>query len=484
MFKKTNFTIAIILFLSFLFYSYYTGATNSNLMLSLVVLMVYLWITEAIHISITALIPIILFPILGIAKANDVAKEYFNSIILIYLGGFIIALCMEKWNLHRRIALNILSVMGNKPIFVLFGFMIATALISAFISNVATTTMMFPIALALTKNINDEENTTNQFAKAVMLSIAYSASIGGVATLIGTAPNLAFAGIMKQNFPDFIPITFANWLIFGVPISFVMLIITWIVLGKIMFRLPKKFSFSKNSIKEELKKLEKITKEEISVLLILITTSLLWLFRADIELGSFKIIGWSNLFSFPKFIDDSTVVIFMVLLLFIMPSKNGRIADISLFRKVPWEIIILFGGGFALAMGFESSGLSKKIGELFISFNLKNEYLLMILVCILLTFLTELTSNTATTYTLLPILSAIAIGLGVNPIYLMLPATISASFAFMLPVATPPNAIVFSSGYIDIKDMIRTGLLLNFIGVVVVTIILSLFSFPIMGIKP
>lgn len=484
--KNINIGIAVLGFILILLYSASMGLGASANMLAIVFLMVYLWMTEAIPLAVTALIPIVMFPLLGIAKGQATASEYFNSTILIFLGGFLLSLTMEKWDLHKRIALNILKIVGTSPSRILLGFMLATAFLSSVLSNVATTTMMFPIALAITSELlsNNQSTGSRNFAKGVMLGVAYSSSIGGISTLIGTAPNLAFQGIFTQNFPNAPSITFSNWLVIGVPIAASMLIITWFVLSKTVFKFPKRLDISDDTIQNELDKLGKMKYEEIIVSIAISIASMLWLFRSDIVFGDFVIRGWSGLFSFPKFIDDSTVAIAISSILFIIPARNRvhKIADIQLFTKVPWDIIILFGGGFALAMGFEESGLSKSIGNLFSQVNFNNPIVLIFLVSFVVTFLTEMTSNTATTYTLLPILVSISHGLGVNPIILMLPATISASFAFMLPVATPPNAIVFSSGYIDIKDMMKAGLILNLIGAVLITLILVYISFPILGI--
>lgn len=484
--KNVNIIIAAIGFILIFLYSNIMDLGSSAKMLAVVFLIIYLWMTEAIPLAITALIPIVLFPLLGIAKGQATASEYFNSTILIFLGGFLLSLTMEKWNLHKRIALSILKIVGTSPARILLGFMLATAFLSSVLSNVATTTMMFPIALAITSELlsNNQSTGSKNFAKGVMLGVAYASSIGGISTLIGTAPNLAFQGIFTQNFPDAPSITFSNWLVIGVPIAATMLIITWFVLSKLAFKFPKQLEISDDTINNELNKLGKMKYEEIIVAIAITTASMLWLFRSDIVIGDFIIRGWSGLFAFPKFIDDSTVAIAISSILFLIPAKNRlhKIADIQLFTKVPWDIIILFGGGFALAMGFEESGLSESIGNLFSQVNFNNPIVLIFLVSFVVTFLTEMTSNTATTYTLLPILVSISSGLGVNPIILMLPATISASFAFMLPVATPPNAIVFSSGYIDIKDMMKAGLILNLIGAVLITLILIYVSFPILGI--
>jgi len=329
----------------------------------------------------------------------------------------------------------------------------------------------------------DSEN----FSVSLMLGIAYGASLGGIATLVGTPPNLAFVRIFHISFPDSPEISFGKWMMLGLPIAIVMLFVTWILLTKILYRLKNKTSFDKKLLREEYKLLGKPGFEEKLVLAIFTITALLWIFRIDLSLGSFIIPGWSNLLANSKYIDDSTVGIFMSLLLFILPAKKGehkRLLNARAFGKIPWEIVILFGGGFALASGFQSSGLSELLGEQLTALSGIPPILMIVIVCFCLTFLTELTSNTATTQTILPILAAISVSTQINPLFLMIPATLSASFAFMMPVGTPPNAIVFSSGKVTIKQMARTGLILNFIGIVVVTLMFYLLGNFIFGINP
>lgn len=446
---------------------------SAKIVAATALLMSIYWITEVIPLSVTSLIPLIIFPITGVVSSKDISQSYINSTIFLFMGGFIIAIAMEKWNLHKRIAMVIISKIGGSPSMLILGFMISASFISMWISNTATAVMLLPIGISIIVKLEEEfgkEKLTN-FSKALMLAIAYSCSIGGIATIIGTPPNLVFMRIYKISFPNNPQIYFGDWMWFALPIAISMLFIVWILLTKVFFRIDKNIFINKSTTKEEINKLGKISFEEKTVLIVFIITSLLWIFRGELNLGVVKIPGWSSLFPQKDFIDDGTVAIFMGFLLFVLPTndKEKKILDSSAIRKIPWDIILLFGGGFALAEGFVSSGLSKLIGQQFISFKGMNVIFLIASVSFALTFLTELTSNTATAQITLPILASLAIELNINPLLIMLPATLSASFAFMLPVATPPNAIVFSSNRLKTYDMAKTGLAINFIGIIIVT---------------
>ncbi len=438
------------------------------------VLMAVWWITEAIPIAATALIPIVLFPSLGIMKGKAVAPIYFNSIIFLFIGGFMVALAMQKWHLHRRIALKIIMLIGTGPKKMILGFMVATAFLSMWISNTATTMMMVPIALAVIDRLNDNlrETKNSKLSIGLLIGIAYAASIGGTATLIGTPPNLSFSRILKINFPAAPEISFASWLLFGFPFAVLFLFIAWQVLS-LMFA-PRKTTFKadKTIFKEEYRKLGKIGYEETVILIAFVSLAFLWIFRKNIQIGDFTIPGWSNIMPRPNFIDDGTVAIIIALILFLIPARKkigGRLMDWKTAQRLPWGIVILFGGGFALASGFMESGLSIWLGGQLTGFSWFSPVLIIIVICLLMTFLTELTSNTATTEMILPIIASLAVAIHVNPLLLMIPATLSASCAFMLPVATPPNAIIFGSGRISVGRLARTGLLLNFIGVILIT---------------
>ncbi len=443
------------------------------------ILMSIWWMTEIVPLAVTALLPVALFPLLGIMNGKAVATTYFNHLIFLFIGGFLIALAMERWRLHRRIALKLLLTVGMSPARILLAFMLTSAFLSMWISNTATTMMMLPILLSIIsklEEINSKEDV-QWMGKGLLLSIAYAASIGGIATLIGTPPNLSFVRIFKIYFPDGPDISFAQWMIFAFPLSMILLFIAYFYLYLIFIKGTKANfkNVGKSIIQEEYQKLGKMNYEEKWVLSLFVALALLWLFRKPIFISNFTIPGWSAMFSNPKWITDGNVAIFIGILLFLIPTKNKRkgnfLMDWKTAERIPWGIILLFGGGFALASGFKESGLSSYIGETLTGLRDIHPIIILLLITATITFLTELTSNTATVETFLPILAAMALAININPLFLMIPATIAGSFAFMLPVATPPNAIVFGSKKLEVKDMMRSGLWLNLIGIIILTIV-------------
>ena len=462
--------------------------------LAVAILMAWWWITEAIPIPATALIPVLAFPILKVLPLKEVVPSYGDSNIFLFLGGFFLAMAIQKWNLHRRIALHIIRIVGSGPHKIILGFMVATAFLSMWISNTATTMMMFPIGMAvivqisglLENNKNLNQKNLNAFQVALMLGIAYAASIGGIGTKIGTPPNIVFAGAVRTLFPGSPEISFLQWMGVGFPLVLIFLPITWLLLTRILqpVKLPK-LDNSENIIENELIKLGKIKTGERLVLTIFILTAMAWIFRKNIELGAFAIPGWSNLLGIEKYVTDATVAVGSAILLFSIPvnlKKREFLLDWEWAAKIPWGILLLFGGGIALANGFKCSGLADWIGgHLELLSNMPLIIMIMI-TCFLLTFLTELTSNTATSAIFMPILAMTAMAMNIHPYLLMIPATISASCAFMLPVATPPNAIIFGSGCVTIPQMAKNGVLLNFIGIIIVTIITYLIAIPLFGI--
>jgi solute carrier family 13 (sodium-dependent dicarboxylate transporter), member 2/3/5 len=441
-------------------------------MAAVAVLMACWWITEAIPIPATALIPVAIFPLLGIMTGKAVASTYINNIIFLFIGGFIMALAIQRWNLHRRIALKIIMLIGASPRKIILGFMVATALLSMWISNTATTMMMVPIALAIILKFREwnQSPELNRFSVGLLIGIAYSASIGGIATLIGTPPNLSFARIFAIYFPDAPEISFTTWFTFGLPLTIIFLTIAWLLLTLMFAR--KRIELAKPELfQEEYSKLGKTSYEEKIVLGLFLLMAALWLFRKDITLGAFTLPGWSSIWHTPGFIDDGTVAIIIALILFIIPSRNRkkRLMNWETASKLHWGIVILFGGGFALAAGFKESGLSVWVAERLIGLGDIAPVFVTASICTVITFLTELTSNTATSEMILPLLGSLAIAIKTNPLLLMIPATLSASCAFMLPVATPPNAIVFGSGEVKMWDMIKAGIILNITGVILIT---------------
>jgi len=459
-------------------------------MAAVAIMMSLLWISEAIPLAATSLLPLILFPILGIASSKLVAAQYMNSTVFLLIGGFMIALAMQRWNLHKRIALSVVAFFGGQPLQLMLGFVVATAFLSMWISNTATTLVMLPIALAIISRFEGtlSAEQIHRFSLGLLLAIAYSASIGGMMTLVGTAPNLVFARIYEMSNVGVDAIGFAQWMILGVPIGVLMLLITACYLGVLYLRkIPASDSLGRIVI-EEKQQLGPMRREEGIVMLIFALTAMLWITRKELYIGAFHLPGWSNIFEYGAMIDDGTVAIFMSFLLFLIPARDSdgsktRILSNEVFTQLPWTIVVLFGGGFALAYGFVESGLSRHVALQLQG--VENAGLLPIIVVVStgMTFLTELTSNTATTQLILPILQSVAQAMSISPMWLMLPATLSASCAFMFPVATPPNAIIFGSGKLHVIDMVKTGLILNLLGIVVIVSVVWLLVPFVFGIN-
>ncbi len=421
------------------------------------------WITEAIPIAATALLPIILFPLTGGLGLSETTASYGHIYVFLYIGGFILAIAIEKWKLHKRIALTIIKIVGTNVNFIILGFMIATAFLSMWISNTASAVMILPVGMAIVSQLRDNpatiENENIIFGKALMLAIAYSASIGGISTLIGTPPNLVLAGIIKQTYG--IEISFAQWFLLGFPIAVIMLLICWIYLTRFAYQFKQKeFPGGRQEIKKQLQELGPISYEEKAVFIIFLLTAFSWITRSFL------------LKSFIPTIDDTIIAIFFGVLLFIIPSKNKEINLMTWEDavKLPWGIVLLFGGGMALALGFETSGLATFIGTQLTSLEAVSLFLVILILVASVNFLTEVTSNLATTAMLLPVLVSLAAALGLHPYYLLIGATLAASCAFMLPVATPPNAVVFGSGYLKIEDMFKKGFVLNIISILLITL--------------
>jgi sodium-dependent dicarboxylate transporter 2/3/5 len=360
------------------------------------------------------------------------------------------------------------------------------------ISNTATAVMMLPIGLStiLQMEREFEPSDTRNFAVALMLGLAYAASVGGAATLVGTPPNLAMQRVFELTFPSAPGISFGQWLVMALPISLLMLGIIWVALTKVFFRSPAHLRVDRSIVEREYKALGSMSFEERVVLVVFVCTALLWIFRSDLVLGPVQIPGWSGLLSNPKSVDDGTVAIFMAMLLFFLPtrSEQGRrqgvtLLDGGVFQNLPWGIILLFGGGFALAKGFQVTGLADFLGSQLQVLQHFPPLLMIALICLFLTFLTEVTSNTATTQMILPILASLGIVMGENPLLLMIPATLSASCAFMMPVATPPNAIVFGSGRVKIGDMVKAGFFINIIGVIVISLMFYFLGTAVFSIE-
>ena len=485
--QKVGLILGPVVFICILFLDLEPCKPVVTRMAAVALLMAMWWITDAIPLAVTALLPMVLYPTLGIMTGKAVAPEYMNSTIFLFVGGFMIALAMERWNLHKRIAFLIIRFIGGGPSRIILGFMVAAGFLSMWISNTATAIMMLPIGMAIVSQMEDEFGVekSHNFTVALMLGIAYACSSGGIATLVGTPPNLVLQRVFEMTFSKAPPITFGQWFLMGLPLSIVMGATIWLLLTKVFFRFPKELKVDRDVVKSEYSRLGPVSYEEKVVTIIFACTALLWIFRKKLVLGFATIPGWSRLLPFPEMIDDGTVALFMAIILFFIPAKGGsaRIIDASIFQKLPWNIVLLFGGGFALAKGFQNTGLSTLIGNKMIGLSGVHPIVMIALVCLLLTFLTELTSNTATSQMILPILASLAVAVKVHPLFLMIPATLSCSFAFMLPVATPPNAIIFGSKRIKIIEMARVGVFINLIGVFIITFFFYLIGRFIMGVN-
>lgn len=428
------------------------------------------WITEAVPIAVTALLPIVLFPLSGGLDLTPTTGAYGHKYVFLYLGGFMLATAIEKWNLHKRIALNIIAFIGADIQKIILGFMLATAFLSMWISNTATAVMMLPIGMAIIKQLKDNPETIEDenliFGKALMLGIAYSASIGGIATLIGTPPNLVLAGVILETY-DY-EISFFQWFLFGAPIAIFLLILCWVYLTRFAFTFKQKaFPGGQAEIDRLKKNLGPMSYEEKMVGVVFGLAAFCWISRTYL------------LQPIVSGIDDTIIAIFFAIVLFLIPAKNqkGVLIRWEEAVQIPWGIIILFGGGMALAKAFDSSGLALWLGN---QMTLLQGVTLLLLILLLVTavnFLTEITSNLATTAMLMPVLAPMALKVDVHPFALMVGAAVAASCAFMLPVATPPNAVVFGSGYLRIPDMVQKGIWMNLISIMIVTLMVY-FAIP------
>ncbi|MBC6410467.1 MAG: DASS family sodium-coupled anion symporter [Ekhidna sp.] len=419
------------------------------------------WITEVIPIAVTSLLPIVLYPLSGVLDISTTTASYGHRYVFLYLGGFILAMTIEKWGLHKRIALFIINLIGSSAKRIVLGFMIATAFISMWISNTASTIMILPIGLAVIKQFksqNKESKEVEVMGKALMIGIAYSASIGGIATLIGTPPNLVLAGILEETYQ--VQIGFVEWMKFGLPIAIVLLVLCWLYITKMAFKIGDIVLQGKAETQSMHKALGKISYEEKIVLAVFVFTACLWVTRSLIQ----KVI---------PAIDDTIIALVAAIVFFIIPTKDNksRILSWDECTQIPWGIILLFGGGLAIANGFTTSGLAEWIALQLTQLSGLNMFLLILIIVAAVNFLTEMTSNLATTAMLLPILASMAMAFEIHPYMIMVSATLAASCAFMLPVATPPNAIVFGSGLLRIEEMMKAGIWLNIISILLVSLI-------------
>jgi sodium-dependent dicarboxylate transporter 2/3/5 len=459
---------------------------------AIVALMAVWWMSEALPLAATSLIPIVALPLFGVLPIADATAPYASPTVFLFMGGFMIALAMQKWNLHKRIALLVMRVIGTQPRQLILGVMVATAFLSMWVSNTATTLMMLPIGISVlalvarpsagsaeadggpdSGPVSDmfEDKDTKNFATSLMLSIAFAATIGGLSTLIGSPPNLILAGFAEESLG--VTIGFADWMKIGVPLSAVFLVIAWFLLTRVIY--PTRLSTvvgGKNVLHAELEKLGPMSRGEWVVLGVFVSAAVLWVSRESLS-GSETV---TSILPFMANLDDSTIAIGAALALFLIPASrsNGTTSMTLDWRTaqagIPWGVLLLFGGGLSLAKAVQESGLSEYIGTQVGGFSVLPVVLMIAAVSVVILMLTELTSNTATAATFLPVLGGVALGLGIDPMLLLVPAAFAATCSFMLPVGTPPNAIVFGSGYVTMGQMVRAGLWLNAIGVVLITL--------------
>lgn len=477
------------LFLLILLFKPVGMADKAQLTLAVTAWLAAWWITESVPIAVTAMLPLILFPMLGIMSIKVSGAAYGDPVIFLFIACFMLATAIERWNLHKRIALNIILWVGSKPSRIILGFMLATGFLSMWLSNTATTIMMLPIGLSIIKELNEENGLErSDFSVVLLLSIAYASSIGGIATLIGTPTNILFAGAVAKNFNE--DISFTSWMLFAFPPTFILLIMSWYYMVYWGFDVVKKEKqlpaqiLSKDKIKNYLHQLGKISFEEITVAFVFLIAVVFWILRAF----------WlKNLIP-----NDAIIALIAMLLLFIIPAKNNvpsvpdlidkglddkndsprTILDWDTAVQIPWGVILLFGGGLSLASAFEVSGLADYLGKGMGLLEFLPFFVILLLVVAAVNFLTEITSNVATVSMVLPVLIAMSKSVNVHPYYLMIGATCAASCAFMLPVATAPNAIVYGTGKIKTTQMMKAGFALNIISIIIYTIFIY-FMMPV-----
>jgi solute carrier family 13 (sodium-dependent dicarboxylate transporter), member 2/3/5 len=426
-------------------------------------LMITWWISEAMPMPAVALIPLVLFPLMGISTISETAAPYANEVIFLFMGGFLIGLAIEKWNLHKRIALSIVKVTGTSGNRIILGFILATGFLSMWLSNTATTMMMFPIALSVisvVKGSGVDDKSAINFSLCIMLSIAYASNFGGIATIIGTPPNVAYTSFINKQYG--FDVSFANWMIVCFPIALILLLSLYFVLVKWLY--PNRIATSgkmHDMIHSGLAELGPMQQPEKRVLLVFVLTATLWIARDMINK-----LGWFRL-------DDNMIAVFGALLLFIIPARSTEEGKKKILEwrdtgSMAWGILLLFGGGITLASAMEKAGLITLLGNWIAGFSGSNVLIIIIVVTILSIFMSELMSNIAQVIVLAPVVSGIADAIGINPFLLGMPMTLAASCASMMPMGTPPNAIVFASGHIQMKQMMKAGFVMNIISIMLI----------------
>ncbi len=460
-------------------------------MAAITVWMAAWWVTEAVPVAVTALLPLVLLPAAGIASVDDAGREYGRGTIFMFLGGFLLALGLQASGCHRRIALAIVHRIGSRERRLVLGCMLAAGTLSMWMSNTSCTLLLFPIVLSLlgaAREQGADERAVRRLGAPLMLAIAHGSTIGGLATPIGTPTNLVFRQVFPRLFPNAPEFGFTDWMLIGVPLSLVFLLAGWLVLTRVAFRLPDEDLFGgRDAVAGLRSRLGPVRRDEWITGALFALTALLWVTGQGLDLGGLHVPGWQNLPALGGRIDDSVVAVAMACLLFVLPSGDRpgeSLLEWEHAREVPWGILLLFGGGFALASGLSASGLSAWASGLFLGLTGAPPLLVLLVACVGLVLLSEFASNTATAQIALPILASAAVSLHMDPRALMIPATLSGSCAFMMPVGTPPTSIVFGSGYVSMRDMLRAGLCFNVLGLILVIGAFELIGRPLLGIEP
>lgn len=454
---------------------------EAQLMSAVVVIMAWWWMTEAVPLAVTSLLPMLLLPVLGIATAKDTARQYMDNILFLFIGGFILAFALEKWNLHKRIAYLILSKVGTKPSSILLGVMLTSFFISMWISNTATVMLLLAAVMALVSEMDEhlaEPESKRKIGSGLLIGLAYSASIGGLATLVGTPTNVIFYREYQRAFPESDNMDFMQWVIIGFPVALLLLITAYFTLRFMFCRGINKAVVDRFYFRDKLKSLGKWSREERVIAWVFLVTVILWFTRSDLDLGGYTVPGWASAIfgEKAKYIEDSTVAIFAAVVLFLIPAsdKKQKLIKWKDAERLPFDIILLFGGGFALAYGFEVSGLSAWVASGFSHLNGMSPVVLVFGLSVLICIISEFASNVASIQLMIPVLLAGYQELGVSALFLMVPATLSASLGFMLPVATAPNTIVFGTKRIRTAEMMRAGLVVDVAGVLIITLVAAL----------
>lgn len=436
------------------------------------------WFTEPVHLGVTAFLPFILIPLFGIAKPKEVASEYMDPIIFLFIGGFILAFAMEKWNLHKRIALTILKKTGSAPSRILFGVMLTGFVISMWVSNTATAMMLISAILSIVLQMEESGGKPDRFlATGLLLGMAYSTTMGGMSTLVGTPPNMFFYSFFQKQFPGDLSLNFASWMLYALPITICLTAITYAVIWFLWIKKSARINFSDSYFSEAYALLGRVKREEWTVMAVFFTTVILWFTRADLPLGSFYFKGWASRLGLQSFANDGMVAVTAALALFLIPSGNRgeRVLEWKDVKKLPFDIILLFGSGFALAYGFEHSGLADWLGTQLERVTHLPMIPLLLLTGIIITIVSEFASNIACVQLVLPLLASVFHNQESALLSILVGATLFSSLGFMMPVATPPNTIVFGTERIRVKDMMRTGLWVNLAGIVLITLFTYFF---------